>query len=94
MKANAKFPYLPCRDDYFDPKRATNGKTVIIDDVHPYFLGEHDTILVVVEHLDGHEEELIELPANEKDDYEVWYNDALEAAHRFGFILAGEAEGK
>ena len=79
----------------------------IIEDVGVYWLEEHNTIVLYAEHTDGSEEEMVEIKPDgapdfageeanrfaESIDYEYWYNEALEEAHRRGYILAGEAEG-
>lgn len=82
-------------------------KLIIITDVHAEWHPEHGSVAFVVEFADGQESTIANvMPEKEPSfasavtdeefecsDYQEWYNEALDAAHRQGYWLEGEVEG-
>lgn len=76
----------------------------IIEDVHVEWHPEQGIVKLIAENLDGSEFLLDEfaplLPPSfadesipvEDSDYEEYYNEALKAAHKAGYVLAGESD--
>lgn len=81
-----------------------NEKTNLIEDVHAEWHPEQGVVKLIAENLDGTEfllDEVMPLfePSfadesipSDGNDYEDWYNLALEAAHKMGYIIAGECQ--
>ena len=79
---------------------------IIIDDIHVEWHGEDGTLHFIVEFENGEEKcirtvmpettpSFVDAATDEEfdcSDYEEWYNEALEDAHKQGYYLSGEED--